>query len=335
MATNSSRNGLAKILLVDDEPENLRALERTLRNDFQTIASASPEEALEQLKIEGPNIAVVVSDQRMPSMMGTEFLARVSELYPLATRMILTGYTDTREMLDAINRAEIYRYITKPWNNEELILAVRQGVERHKLRCENQQLITELTRLNQSLEKLVDDRTAELKAANERLNELAMTDPLTKIHNRRSFMAKFGDEIERAKRYKHRLTVAMIDVDHFKKFNDMEGHLCGDEALRKIAQLLTSRLRKTDVLGRYGGEEFILLMPETRLEVGTEICERLRVGVEKEDFQGNSKVAYLTVSIGVSGMPEHGTNANDLIKNADHALYQAKQFGRNRVVTER
>lgn len=124
----------------------------------------------------------------------------------------------------------------------------------------------------------------------------------------------------------------MMDVDHFKTFNDMEGHLCGDEALKKIAQVFMSKLRRTDFLCRYGGEEFLLMMPETPLKTGIDICERLRAAIEAAVFQGQFENAYLTVSIGVSGYPDLGETSESLVKSADQALYQAKEYGRNRVV---
>jgi two-component system cell cycle response regulator len=343
--TNETLSGMkSKVLVVDDEIENLRALERTLRNDFDVTSCETPEKALELARTQ--DFPVIVSDQRMPGMTGTELLALIGKEKPLTTRIILTAFTDTREMLDAINRAEIYRYVTKPWDNQELNSIVRQAVERHRLLAENQTLVRaleeknrslvskeqELLNLNSSLERLVETRTAELRALNEKLNELAMTDPLTRVHNRRAFFTRFTDELERSKRYKHPFSVAMIDVDHFKSFNDMEGHLCGDEALKKIAQILTSKLRRTDFLCRYGGEEFLLMMPETKLSVGIDICERLRAAVEASVFQGQAENAYLTVSVGVSGFPEHGEVQDKLIQTADQALYQAKEFGRNRVV---
>jgi len=333
-----------RILVVDDEVENLRAIERTLRSRFEVTGCESPQTALDKIKSE--DFAVVISDQRMPGMIGTEFLAKVAHERPLVTRIILTAYTETKELLDAINRAEIYRYITKPWDNDELLLSVQQAVDHFHLRTKNLTLIQELeeknrrledkerelTALNRSLETLVEQRTSELRQANERLNELAMTDPLTKVMNRRAFFLKFNEELERSKRYRHPITVAMIDVDHFKPFNDMEGHLCGDEALRKIAALFTSNLRKTDALCRYGGEEFLVMMPETKLEAGSDICERLRRSVEDNQFQGQFTSAYLTVSIGIAGYPKHGEVALDLVKAADQALYQAKEYGRNRIV---
>lgn len=333
-----------RILLVDDEIENLKALERTLRSKFDTVGCTSAQEALK--KISQEEFAVVVSDQRMPVMSGTELLAKIATVKPLTTRVILTAYTDTKELLDAINRAEIYRYVTKPWDNSEILVVLQQSVEHYRLLKENQELIEsladknrrleekekELLGVNENLEKAVEERTAQLREANEKLSELAMTDPLTRLANRRAFFQKFSEEIARSRRYQHTLLIAMIDVDHFKTFNDMEGHVFGDEALKKIAQLFSSNLRKTDLLGRYGGEEFILMLPETPVGGGLEKCERLRNLIETTTFQGKDHSAYLSVSIGVAMFPEHADNMEDLVKAADHALYQAKEFGRNRVV---
>ena len=200
---------------------------------------------------------------------------------------------------------------------------------------QNERLLKELEALNRNLESLVEKRTLELKLANERLSELAMTDPLTKVMNRRAFSKKLIEEIDRSTRYKHSLIIAMIDIDHFKHFNDTEGHVLGDEALKKVAQIFLSNLRKSDSLARYGGEEFIIMMPETKLNSGMEICERLRTAIENHSFQGQERAGYLTVSIGLCEFPESGDNAEDLVKSADKALYEAKQSGRNRVMTNR
>lgn len=334
----------ARILIVDDEKDNLRALDRTLRRDFDVTSCEDPKVALSL--VEQQEFAVVISDQKMPGMLGTELLQKIALVKPLVSRVILTAYTEIRVMLDAINRAEIYRYVTKPWDNQELNAVVHQAVERYRLQNDNVKLIRtlegknkaltekeqELLRLNEHLETLVDKRTAELRQLNERLNQLAMTDPLTKVFNRRAFFSRFSEEIERCRRYRHPLVVVMVDVDHFKAFNDMEGHVCGDEALRKIAQTLAKNLRKSDILGRYGGEEFVILMPETPIPNAREICERLRATIETTSFEGKQNAAFLTVSIGLSGFPEHGEMTETLIKAADHALYQAKERGRNRVV---
>ncbi|MCX6104171.1 MAG: diguanylate cyclase [Proteobacteria bacterium] len=338
---------LPKILVVDDEAENLSALERVLRGKFEMVGLQSPEKALEEISKQ--EFQVVVSDLHMPGKMGTELLAEIAKKRPFVSRIILTAHTDTKEMLDAINRAEIYRYVTKPWENQELLTVLQQAVSHHLLLVKNQELIEalrekneklvvkekELLCLNQTLEEKVEERTGELKQVNEKLSELAMTDSLTKVFNRRAIFNRFNEEIDRAARYKRPLVIVMVDVDHFKNFNDNEGHVLGDEALKKIAQSFPTNLRKSDAVGRYGGEEFLLILPETKVESGKEISERLRAHIETISFQGQKEEAYLTISMGLAAFPEDGTSAEDLVQVADHALFTAKQRGRNQIVYEK
>lgn len=312
-----------RILVVDDETDNLKALERTLRREFDVVASSDPVQAAGQISEDA--FAVILTDQKMPAMTGTELLAKAATVSPNTTRMILTAFTDTKLMLEAINRAEIYRYITKPWDNDALLVHVRQAAERFRLVKDNQALV-------HNLEHLVEARTKELRAVNERLSFLARTDSLTKVYNRRAFFEKFSEELERSARYSRPLVVVMLDVDHFKAFNDMEGHICGDEALKRIAQILTTNKRKSDAVARYGGEEFIMMMPETTKQNAVDMCERLRLAVEETRFQGREEGAFLTVSLGVSEYPTQGESMEQLIEAADQALYQAKKAGRNQVV---
>ena len=334
----------ARILLVDDEAENLKALERTLRAHFDIALTTDPFEALDWAKEE--EFAVVVSDQRMPGMLGTELLARIAERHPCTTRVILTGYTDSAEMLDAINRAEIWRYVTKPWDNREILATLTQAVERHRLLRENARLLRDLEAsnaalrrraeeveaLNDSLERRIAERTADLEALNRKLESLAMTDPLTHLANRRALFERFAGELERARRYGRPFAVALVDVDHFKRFNDTEGHRCGDEALIRIGQALRTALRRSDVVGRYGGEEFLILMPETSLAQARDTAERLRQTVERLEVPGAQGSRQLTLSMGIGVFPEHGESAEALVAAADARLYRAKEDGRNRVV---
>lgn len=327
---------LPQVLLVDDDPANVEALSRILRSEFALEAFTHPGEALKAFEV--GRFSVVISDQRMPEMKGSEFLGQIANQDPLVTRVILTAFTEVHEILEAINRAEVYRYIAKPWEAQELLTTIRQAAEYHRLKKHNLVLIEDLQKKNLALsqmtgelEKLVEERTADLKTLNEKLSSMAMTDPLTKLPNRRVFFQKFGEEIERSLRYEHSIAIAMVDVDHFKPFNDMEGHVFGDEALKKVAQTLLKNLRKTDLIARYGGEEFIVMMTETGLGVAQEICERLRVAIETSVFQGKEKPAYLTISIGLAGFPMHGNTPTELVEAADRALYEAKSSGRNRV----
>ena len=121
-------------------------------------------------------------------------------------------------------------------------------------------------------------------------------------------------------------------MDHFKAFNDREGHLAGDEALKKITRIVSKNLRKTDIFARYGGEEFIILMLETQVPIALEICDRLRSLIEFSSFPGKEDDAFLTVSMGLAGFPEGGKTVEDLVKSADHSLYLAKEQGRNRII---
>jgi len=323
-------NAKPTILMLDDDPENLAALQRLLRDKFEVTAFSSPNEAVKGLKT--GSFEVILSDQRMPEMKGVDFLEVSAKTHPLASRVLITAFMESDEILEAINRAEIYRYLLKPWNPAELVIVLQQAAERARLRMENQQLFDRLAALNRELEKKVEERTLALKAANEKLSEMALTDPLTQVLNRRAFFTKFQNELERTRRYKRPASIAMIDVDHFKSFNDMEGHVCGDEALKKIAQFFQNNLRRTDILARYGGEEFILLMPETPVAGAQEICERLRSAIERTTFPGKSKEAFLTVSIGLTQIPLSATSPEEVVRTADAALYEAKQEGRNRLV---
>lgn len=159
---------------------------------------------------------------------------------------------------------------------------------------------------------------------------MSLTDPLTGLYNRRHFDNCLEREFLRSKRYGGTFSVAIIDIDFFKKVNDTYGHLCGDFVLREVAYLLIENFRKTDMVFRYGGEEFVVILTETDL-AGAEISmERLRKRIEDNDFMFNSQLLKLTVSCGISinGNLEF---ASDVIDNADKALYRAKQNGRNRI----
>jgi diguanylate cyclase (GGDEF)-like protein len=169
----------------------------------------------------------------------------------------------------------------------------------------------------------------------EKTMQLSKTDGLTGLKNHQEFMESFQAETLRAKRYNGRFTLIMLDVDHFKHYNDTNGHPQGDVLLRKMAELIRDNLKDTDIVARYGGEEFSIMLLETTKDQGREIAERLRGMIDwckfpKEDTQPDGKV---TVSIGVSGFPDDGNNADVLLKAADDALYQAKREGRNRVKT--
>ncbi|MDO8827574.1 GGDEF domain-containing protein [Methylophaga sp.] len=197
-----------------------------------------------------------------------------------------------------------------------------------EFRTKNEALIQaqeELLEANQSLELRVLERTKELE-------RLAHTDALTGVMNRRGLIDHLTAEIDRAVRYQHNLSLLMVDLDHFKLINDEYGHLTGDAVLIESATILSYAIRNTDVLGRYGGEEFLLLLPETNIEDARLLAERIRADFEQHRFcQDDGVEISLTCSIGVADLQPDQTQVS-LLQSVDRMLYSAKNAGRNRVV---
>lgn len=161
---------------------------------------------------------------------------------------------------------------------------------------------------------------------------LAITDGLTKLCNRRHFQEVYEKEFSRAKRYGSSLSVIMIDIDHFKKLNDTYGHQLGDHVLEKIATVIKQNYRNTDTVARYGGEEMIVVMPETNMESALYPTERLKKAVETTKFEWtDNQIIKVTISIGLATLTQDIQKEQDLIKRADEALYTAKENGRNRI----
>lgn len=191
-----------------------------------------------------------------------------------------------------------------------------------------------------SLEQRVQERTSELAAANTKLldvnrqlDRLAKTDPLTGLYNRRHFMEQLEFEIRRGARTQRQFSLAMMDVDHFKNYNDTNGHTAGDELLQRLATLLELNLRSVDLVARFGGEEFIVLLLDTGPEEGHATSVKLQevVAAQPFPFEESQPGGKLTVSVGVAFYPADSRNARTLIEDADQAMYRSKADGRNRV----
>ncbi|MFT3858806.1 MAG: diguanylate cyclase [Aquabacterium sp.] len=193
-----------------------------------------------------------------------------------------------------------------------------------------QQSQKDLAQANLGLEEKVRERTRELERANAELAHLARKDGLTGLYNRRAADDRMDEECARHQRYGQAFSLLLLDIDHFKRINDSFGHAVGDEALRHVAHCLTALCRDADFVARFGGEEFLVLLPQTHLEGAVQAGEKLRLAIAALDVP---QVGHVTVSIGAAelsgGMP---TSLRDLLKRADDALYEAKAGGRNRVV---
>ncbi|CAK0746637.1 hypothetical protein CCP4SC76_1710012 [Gammaproteobacteria bacterium] len=242
------------ILLVDDETTNVEVLGRILESEYHIVFANNGFAALEILKSSISTIHLIISDQRMPVMTGVEFLEKSISLSPATIRILLTGFADINSIIDSINRGSVYKFLLKPIDPTDLRISVQRAMEAYELREKNNNLIIELKNLNTSLEQKVHERTRELEELNRKLEALSMTDSLTKIANRRHFDYVLEVEWSRAKRTGQPLSLAMLDVDFFKKYNDHYGHQAGDECLRSVASLLNKCTRRAgDLAARYGG----------------------------------------------------------------------------------
>jgi diguanylate cyclase (GGDEF)-like protein len=201
-----------------------------------------------------------------------------------------------------------------------------------------QQQVTDLkAALEQRTRELQELRVAELTTQNHELKRLvlesqmvAVTDELTQVYNRRGLLEIGAREVARARRFGHPLTALMVDIDHFKSINDNLGHLVGDVALSEVAHRMRSLLRQVDLIGRFGGEEFAVLLPETDLRGGTLLAERLRLAVA-QPMQTDGGQLQVTISVGVAAL-DPAQSLHALIDEADARLLRAKELGRNRVV---
>jgi diguanylate cyclase (GGDEF)-like protein len=178
------------------------------------------------------------------------------------------------------------------------------------------------------------EKRVEAEQRAEDLGQLAITDPLTRIMNRRGITVSVLDAMAQAERYGNPLAVAMADIDHFKQVNDTYGHEVGDKVLADIASVLSESLRMPDKVGRYGGEEFLVVLPHTTLAQARKIAERMRTAVGAWPFELGGKETSLTISIGLTEF-QKGEDLEQLLSRVDRALYQAKAGGRNLVVTEK
>jgi diguanylate cyclase (GGDEF)-like protein len=276
----------------------------------------------------------------MPRMSGVELLEWDCNNYPSTVRVMMTGYSELEEAVDAINRGQVFRYLLKPWRTEELLHALRSAAHTFQLESDNARLVNDLRQLNLELEQRVLERTrqleeanAELEQKNKMLEKLALTDPLTGLPNRRAMDRLAEKELRRRERYPSPLALGLVDADHFREINQRYLHPGGDQVLIDLGKVLTGSLRSVDMLGRIGGEEFLVIAPETDLAGARVLGERIRSAVEEAVFSYKDEPIKVTVSIGFAVVEENESMDYDRIKYAAaQALSRAKLAGRNRCI---
>jgi diguanylate cyclase (GGDEF)-like protein len=313
------------LLVVDDEPYILPTLSALLANEFEVLTADSADAAKEILRRR--DVHIILSDQKMPGQNGTELLAWVRTHYPYTVRLLMTGYAELDDAVEAINRGHVYHYLLKPWRIEELQQVLRNAAEKYQLEQSRDQLMEELKRLNLELEERVKQRTRELEM-------LAMTDPLTGLLNRRAIDNVACNELRRQSRYSGSpLAIGLIDADNFREINGRYFHTGGDEVLRGLSQLLVTSVRSVDFVGRVGGEEFLVVAPETHLQGASALAERIRTNVERTPIQFRDQLIPVTVSLGFAvAEPGMADDYEQVRHIAAAALNEAKALGRNRFI---
>jgi diguanylate cyclase (GGDEF)-like protein len=305
-----------KVLVAEDDGVSRLVLQRSLQRLGHDCQLAADGVAAWQLYQESPP-DVIISDWLMPGMEGIEFCRRVREAPADAYTyfIFMTALDDKQHFLRGM-QAGADDYLTKPVDMDELqarLIAASRVTSLHRRLLEQ----------NGELERL---RHAEFEAAR--------TDPLTGVGNRLRLHEDLEGLEGRVRRYRHNYAAALVDVDHFKLYNDRYGHIAGDGALRRVADAIRRGLRTSDALYRYGGEEFLVLLAEQSLEGARVAMERVRIAVEELAIahEGNPPSGVLTISAGLAALSSaDGGDADAWLKRADDALYRAKVAGRNRV----
>lgn len=291
------------ILIVDDDAAIRDSMQEFLELEgFRVHSSSNAEEAIDFLKQN--QVDIVVTDIIMFEMDGLELTNLIKKEYDTDV-IVMTGYTSEHSYEQAINRGAS-DFLFKPVRFEELTLRLKRVMRERQLSSERAEML-------------------------QKLKKLAITDGLTGLFNSRHFYKQLDMEVDRIKRYKHSISLLIIDIDHFKEFNDSFGHLEGDKVLVKLGALIKSCLRRMDTAYRYGGEEFTVILPETNNADAVIVAERIRKTIEADTFTtSTNKKITITVSIGLTEYhPEE--RISTFVQRADKALYISKDLGRNRI----
>ena len=301
--SSSANKKTSKILVVDDQEDNRDLVEAVLEdNDYTIIMAKDGDEGIAVAQKEDPDL--ILLDVQMPGIDGFEVCERLkadpaTEHIPI---IFVTALGSSEANVVKGLKAGAYDFISKPFNGGELLARVSVMLK--------------------------------IRQREEVAKEESNTDVLTSIYNRRFMERRLSEELTRCVGDNQRLVCLFIDIDHFKSINDTFGHPFGDYVIKEVARLLCETVRGCDTVARWGGEEFLALLPGTETKDGIAVAERIRLAIEKQTFSFEGKKAKVTVSTGLYGSRPKttGETSEEIIRKADEALYKAKHEGRNLVV---
>lgn len=293
---------------------------------YQVSVFADGESCIAYLKTAAHWPDLVVLDLVMPGVDGISVLGWIKARrdHGYTPVVLLTALDDVNDRVRGLDEGAD-DYISKPFAPDELLARVRVQLRIKRLQDELAEHNFALTRANEEKARLLDA----LEAKNEQLAVMATTDPLTGIANRGHIEEFLEDAAARAARFGEALTVAMVDIDHFKRLNDTYGHPFGDRVIREVSRVLAETVRRIDKVGRYGGEEFLLVLPGTDADGAMVLGERIRRRIAELGFAPND--VRVTISVGIASWRARMGSWEELVAEADHTLYRAKEAGRNRV----
>lgn len=287
-----------KVLIVDDEPDTREIICRLLQFEgFEVLTASTGEEGVKKVEEEHPE--VVLMDISLPGIDGNEALGRIRKLHPFPSVIMLTAFATVDNAIRALKQGAT-DFLKKPFENDHLVHIVHQSLERYRTQRERERLEEEVQRLS-------------------------ITDDLTGLYNHRHFFKTLEAEVARLRRQKTALSLMMLDIDNFKRYNDRYGHLEGDKVLKKIGEIVSRCIRSNVDSGYlFGGDEFAILLIGASIDQGLVIAERIRSSIEEAGFQD------ITVSVGLTEFQDHFA-LETFVKSADDATYVAKHSGGNRV----
>lgn len=293
-----------KILVIDDDPQGIDVILEPLKwEGYNVVGVDSMEEGIRVIDSWMPAIIIVdfkEKDQRIRA------IGKIREIRPFASLLLLSDESSTESIILGLDSGAD-DYIVKPFVPLELLARVRTHLR-------------------------IRDLQEQLMYANEKLKELADTDDLTGLLNMRSLYQKLEFELQRARRFGRQVCVIMFDMDHFKSVNDGHDHLFGSYVISEMGKIVRANTRNIDIPARYGGDEFLIVLTEVNFDGALFYCERLRKSVEGTIFRSGDDEIQLTISIGFAITdPFENISPKELVRRADHALYEAKEQGRNKV----
>jgi two-component system cell cycle response regulator len=301
-STAAAHVGSIERVLIADDDKDFRSIlvRRAEQMGLDVTEVEDGEQAIAALKAE--SFDLILLDLWMPKCSGLEVFQAAHEIDPDLQAIVLTGSATLETAVEAL-RCGVYDYLTKPLESlAELELAINRALAHRRLLQENARLFAEVQRL-------------------------AITDPLTGLFNRRKLDEMLMIEVERAHRYNRPLSLIMLDLDGMKSINDRFGHPAGDEALKLVADKIRKQIRSVDLPTRYGGDEFVILLPEADLDAARSVAKRICAKITSTSFHGE----FLSVSAGVAQWSADFPKAMQFLKVADQAMYQAKRAGGRRL----